>query len=106
MDKWVASGKLTADGMEVAFQNLTFTDNLIEAARDADFVIEAIVEKLVSKQKLFRELDRLTPKHAILASNSSTIVNSLLAEVTERPDKVCNAHFFSHHWLWSVWKSL
>lgn len=94
MDKWVASGKLTASSKETAFQNLTFTDNLNEAARDADFVIEAIVEKLTSKQQLFRELDRLTPKHAILASNSSTIVNSLLAEVTERPDKVCNAHFF------------
>ena len=94
MDKWVASGKLTAASKEVAFQNLTFTDNLNEAAKDADFVIEAIVEKLTSKQKLFRELDRLTPKHTILASNSSTIVNSLLAEVTERPDKVCNAHFF------------
>ena len=94
MDKWVANGKLTASSKEIAFQNLTFTDNLNEAAKDADFVIEAIVEKLVSKQKLFRELDRLTPKHAILASNSSTIVNSLLAEVTERPDRVCNMHFF------------
>ena len=94
MDKWVASGKLTASSKETAFQNLIFTDNLNEAAKDADFVIEAIVEKLVSKQKLFRELDRLTPKHAILASNSSTIVNSLLAEVTERSDRVCNMHFF------------
>lgn len=94
MDKWVASGKLTASSKETAFQNLIFTDNLNEAAKDADFVIEAIVEKLVSKQKLFRELDRLTPKHAILASNSSTIVNSHLAEVTERSDRVCNMHFF------------
>lgn len=94
MDKWVESGKLTAVRREAAFQKLTFTDNLSFAAKDADFVIEAIVEKLDSKQKLFRELDRLTPNHTILASNSSTIVNSLLAEVTDRSDKVCNTHFF------------
>ena len=94
LDKWVSTGKVTAICKEAAFKRLTFTDNLDEVAKDADFVIEAIVEKLDSKQKLFRELDRLTPNHAILASNSSTIVNSLLAAVTERPEKVCNTHFF------------
>lgn len=94
MNQWVEGGKLTAVGREAAFKNLTFMDNLEEAAKDVDLVIEAIVEKLDSKQELFRTLDRLTPKHTILASNSSTIVNSLLAKVTERPDKVCNMHFF------------
>lgn len=94
MNQWVETGKLTAVKREAAFNNLTFTDNLEEATKDVDLVIEAIVEKLDSKQALFEKLDQLTPKHTILASNSSTIVNSLLAKVTERPDKVCNMHFF------------
>lgn len=94
MNQWVESGKLTATKRDAAFNNLSFTDNLEEAAKDVDLVIEAIIEKLVNKQQLFEQLDRLTPKHAILASNSSTIVSSLLAKVTQRPDKVCNMHFF------------
>lgn len=94
MNQWVEGGKLTAADREVAFKNLAFMENLEEASKDVDIVIEAIVEKLDSKQELFRTLDRLAPKHAILASNSSTIVNSQLAKVTERPDKVCNMHFF------------
>lgn len=94
MNQWVESGKLTATKRDAAFNNLSFTDNLEEAAKDVDLVIEAIIEKLVNKQQLFEQLDRLTPKHTILASNSSTIVSSLLAKVTQRPDKVCNMHFF------------
>ncbi len=58
-------------------------------------VIEAIVEKLDVKRELFKMLDEITPKHAILATNSSTIVSSKIADATSRPDKVCNIHFFN-----------
>jgi len=92
--KWVRTGKLSEADHDAAFNKLTFIENLEEGAKDVDFVIEAIVEKLDAKQELFKKLDQLTPKHAILASNSSTIMNSLLAEVTERPEQVCNMHFF------------
>ena len=94
MNKWVEQGKLTNEQKEEAFALLTFTNNLEDAARDVDLVIEAIVEKLDAKRDLFKQLDSLTPKHTILATNSSTIVNSLLADVTGRPEKVCNMHFF------------
>ncbi|WP_172372079.1 3-hydroxyacyl-CoA dehydrogenase family protein [Sporosarcina jiandibaonis] len=94
MNQWVDQRKITKEKKEEAFAHLTFTNNLEEAAHDVDFVIEAIVEKLEAKRELFQRLDLLTPQHAILATNSSTIVNSLLADMTERPDRICNMHFF------------
>ncbi|HSI65883.1 MAG TPA: 3-hydroxyacyl-CoA dehydrogenase family protein [Planococcus sp. (in: firmicutes)] len=94
MEQWIAKNKITEAEKTAAFERLSFTDNLENAARRADLVIEAVVEKLEVKKELFKELDRITPKHAILASNSSTIVSSLIAEATDRPDKVCNMHFF------------
>ncbi|AIF44913.1 3-hydroxyacyl-CoA dehydrogenase family protein [Virgibacillus sp. SK37] len=94
MDKWVAKEKITQEGKEKAFSHLHFTTSMEEAVQHADLVIEAVVEKLDVKQKVFRQLDELAPEHTILASNSSTIVNSKLATVTARPDKVLNMHFF------------
>ena len=73
---------------------LTFTADL-SVAQSADFVIEAVVEKLDIKRQLFAELDRLAPQHAILATNSSSFVPSQIADATARPDRVCNMHFFN-----------
>jgi 3-hydroxybutyryl-CoA dehydrogenase len=95
MKRRVEKGRLTQEQVDEAFGRLTFTANLEQAAGDADFVIEAIIEKLDAKRQLFAELDRLTPAHTILATNSSTIVSSKLADATDRPDKVCNMHFFN-----------
>lgn len=94
MAKWVSKGKLTEEAKNAAFERLTFTTSLEQAAGDADFVIEAVVEKLDVKREVFSRLDEIAPPHAILASNSSTIVNSMIASATKRPDKVCNMHFF------------
>lgn len=94
MNKWVTKNRLSEEAKNEAFNRLHFTASLEEAAKDADFVIEAIVEKLEAKQELFRQLDTIAPLHAILATNSSTIVNSLIAGVTSRPEKVVNMHFF------------
>ncbi len=94
MDKWVRKEKITAAKRDQAFENLSFTTDLIEAASEADFVIEAVVEKLAVKREVFAKLDEITPKHAVLVTNSSTIVSSLIAEATSRPEKICNMHFF------------
>ncbi len=91
----VAKGKLTEEATQQAKANLFFIPNLKEAATDADFVIEAITEKLALKRQLFSELDRICPKHTILATNSSFIVSSKIADATTRSDKVCNMHFFN-----------
>lgn len=91
----VAKGKLTQGQADLAMANISFTQNLEKAVGDADFVIEAAVEKINVKRNLFADLDRITPPHAILATNSSFIVSSKIADATNRPDKVCNMHFFN-----------
>lgn len=91
----MAKGKLMPAERDAALARLRVTDVLADAARDASIVIEAIVEKFEPKAELFRELDRLCPAHALLASNSSNIRGSRLAEVTTRPGQVLNLHFFN-----------
>jgi 3-hydroxyacyl-CoA dehydrogenase len=61
---------------------------------DVDFVIEAVTERMDIKQGVFAELDEVTPGHAILASNTSSLSITEMAEATLRPDKVCGFHFF------------
>ncbi|MEH7336086.1 3-hydroxyacyl-CoA dehydrogenase family protein [Neobacillus drentensis] len=95
MNKRIQKGKLTSQKVEEAFSNLHFVTSLETALNQTDFVIEAIVEKLDVKRQLFAEVDQLAPAHAIIATNSSTIVSSKLADATNRPDKVCNLHFFN-----------
>ncbi|WP_175614840.1 3-hydroxyacyl-CoA dehydrogenase family protein [Piscibacillus halophilus] len=94
MNNRIAKGKLTEEEVEKAFRLLTYTTSL-EDFQDVDFVIEAIVEKLSVKRDVFAELDQITPQHTILATNSSTIVSSKIASATNRPEKVCNTHFFN-----------
>jgi 3-hydroxybutyryl-CoA dehydrogenase len=91
----VNKGKLTEEAGKQARENLLFTPSVREAAEDADLVIEAIIEKLAIKRTLFAELDKICPPHTILATNSSYIVSSKIADATLRPDKVCNMHFFN-----------
>src|ERR671936_2135202 len=61
---------------------------------DVDFVIEAVPERMEIKQAVFGELDEVTPGHAILASNTSSLSVTEMAEATLRPDKVVGFHFF------------
>ncbi len=91
----VKKGKLTQAQADQARANLSFTLSLETAVRDADYVIEAVLEIRDVKRKVFADVDRLAPPHAILATNSSFIVSSHLADVTHRPDKVLNLHFFN-----------
>jgi 3-hydroxybutyryl-CoA dehydrogenase len=91
----VAKGKLQEEQMQEALGNLRFTPDLKHAAGAADYVIEAAIEKIDIKKDLFAELDRIAPEHAILATNSSFIVSSRIADSTKRPDKVVNLHFFN-----------
>ena len=67
----VAKGKLLPESADQAAKRLRFTTSLEEAVREADFVIEAITEKLDLKKDLFRKLDQLCPPQTILATNSS-----------------------------------
>lgn len=94
MNRRIKKGKLTEQEVHAAFSRMSFETSL-NSLSNVDFVIEAIVEKLDVKRELFEQLDRITPSHCILSTNSSTIVSSKIADVTRRPEKVCNVHFFN-----------
>lgn len=91
----VKKGKMTPDQAAQTRKNIRFTSSLQDAVTDVDFVIEAAIELLDAKRNIFSEVDKIAPPHAILATNSSFIVSSQLADATVRPDKVINAHFFN-----------
>lgn len=95
MARDVEKGRMEQDEVNAAFDRMNFTNDLEGSASETDFVIEAAVEKLDVKRELFGMLDEAAPEHAILATNSSTIVSSQVADATDRPDRVCNMHFFN-----------
>lgn len=90
----VARGKLTAADAEAALARLTFTTDL-DAALDADLVIEAIPEKLDLKLRFWADVDRRAPERTIFASNSSGFPIAALAAVTGRPDRMIGWHWAS-----------
>ncbi|HWF55001.1 MAG TPA: 3-hydroxyacyl-CoA dehydrogenase family protein [Solirubrobacteraceae bacterium] len=89
----VDAGKLDADQVEQRVALITGASDL-GGFGDADFVIEAVPERLDVKQMVFAELDAATPGHAVLASNTSALSISEIGEATARPDKVVGFHFF------------
>ena len=95
MDRDVSKGRRTQQDVDAAFERLTFSTDRNACAAQADFVIEAAVEDLTIKRQVFAELDAVCPEHTILATNSSNIVSSRVADATNRPEKVCNVHFFN-----------
>ena len=93
--KFKEKGKITPEAHDDALARLIPMVDIQEALKDADFVIEAVPEKLEVKQNVFAELDKYSPKHAILASNTSNISITEISKATNRPDKVIGYHFFN-----------
>ena len=94
MDKALARQRMTEAEREAAGSLLTYSTELASLA-DRDLVIEAIIENEAIKLDLFRRLDQITPPHAILASNTSSIPLINLATATKRPERVLGLHFFN-----------
>ena len=94
LERRVAKGQLTKDAMGAAVERVRLEPDLEKAARDADFVIEAIIERLEPKRECFAKLDRLCPARAILTTNSSTLMISQIATATKRPSQCANMHWF------------
>ena len=90
----VGKGKLSQGNAEAALGRVGTTTDLGQAVFEADFVIEAVFEDIEAKRAIFEAVDGLAPPDAILASNSSTIGISKLADVTRRPERCLNMHFF------------
>jgi 3-hydroxyacyl-CoA dehydrogenase len=89
----VDAGKLEPAELERKLALITGTTSY-DAFGDVDFVIEAVPERMQIKQQVFSELDEVTPGHAILASNTSSLSITEMGEVTSRPDQVVGFHFF------------
>jgi len=94
LEKRVAKGQMTRAQMDAAIGRIRLEPDLEKAARDADFVVEAIIERLEPKRECFARLERFCPPHAILVSNSSTLMISQIAGATKRPAQCANMHWF------------
>ncbi|MBF0496888.1 MAG: 3-hydroxyacyl-CoA dehydrogenase family protein [Deltaproteobacteria bacterium] len=94
LSKSVEKGKLNADQKTEIMGRVTGTTEM-SALADVDFVIEAVIEDLDLKKKVFSELDELCRPEVILASNTSSMSLTEIAAATKRPDKVCGMHFFN-----------
>lgn len=94
LEKFVQKEKLSKADQEATLSRLS-TAKELSALKDADLVIEAIVENLEVKSKLFRELDGIVKPDAILASNTSSISITKIASVTKRPEQVLGLHFMN-----------
>jgi 3-hydroxybutyryl-CoA dehydrogenase len=94
LESRVAKGRLEAAEAEAALARVTTSDDLPASASRSDWAIEAVLEQLEPKRRAFAELDQHLPPHAGIATNSSNIVSSRLADATGRPELCCNMHFF------------
>src|SRR5262249_14485587 len=87
--------RVTAADADAALDRITAAPTLERAVRNADIVVEAIVEDLAVKSALFGQLDALTSPTAILATNTSSLSITRLAAATKRPARVLGMHFFN-----------
>lgn len=90
----VKKEKLTDEDAKAAFARVSSGTEL-EPAKDAPFVVEAIIESTDAKRAIFEELDRITAPEAILASNTSSISITKLGAMTSRPDRFIGMHFMN-----------
>jgi 3-hydroxybutyryl-CoA dehydrogenase len=90
----VDKNRMSPSDRDAALERLQMTTDVADLA-DCDLVIEAIVEELEAKRELFAELDRITRPEAILASNTSALSVTDIADATERPERVIGMHFFN-----------
>lgn len=94
LSRQVEKGKMAAEDKEAALSRLTSSTDL-NNAKDVDLVIEAAIENMEIKMKLFAELDGIAPEHVILATNTSSLPITEIAAATKRPEKVIGMHFMN-----------
>lgn len=94
LEKSVQKGKITQELKEQVLSRISITTD-INKANDADFVVEAAIENMQAKKKIFAEIDTICKPEAILASNTSSLSITDIASATKRPDKVIGMHFFN-----------
>jgi 3-hydroxybutyryl-CoA dehydrogenase len=90
----VEKGRMKEEEKEATLNRLAVTLDL-DCVKEADLIIEAAVEKMDIKKKIFANLDKIAPEHAILATNTSSLPITEIAAVTKRPEKVIGMHFMN-----------
>ncbi|NOU89342.1 3-hydroxybutyryl-CoA dehydrogenase [Paenibacillus sp. LMG 31460] len=90
----VEKGRKRQEEMDEIVSRITLSTDLTDA-KDVDVVVEAVIENMQIKSDIFRKLDEISPPHAILASNTSSLPITEIASVTKRPDKVIGIHFMN-----------
>ncbi|MEK4484575.1 3-hydroxybutyryl-CoA dehydrogenase [Psychrobacillus sp. FSL H8-0484] len=94
LSRQVEKGRMTEDEKQAVLKNITMSLS-IEDAKDVDIVIEAAIENMEIKQSIFKQLDEITPKHTILATNTSSLPITEIAAATNRPAQVIGMHFMN-----------
>jgi 3-hydroxybutyryl-CoA dehydrogenase len=94
LEKFAAKGKIPESDVEATLGRIAPTVD-VEAAADADIVVEAVFERIEIKHEVFRQLDKICKPGAVLATNTSAIPVTQIAAVTQRPESVVGTHFFS-----------
>ncbi len=95
LDKLVERGKITKEGSQAALAKLAYFGEMDKAVANADLVVEAVPESLELKRSIFKEASAFAPEEAILASNTSNIRITDLAEGAPRPERLVGMHFFN-----------
>ena len=96
LDKGVEKGKVREEDRDAALSRLAAADaDLAKAASTADLVVEAVPERLELKQSIFKTLGESAPSHAILATNTSSLPISEIANASGAEDRVLGMHFFN-----------
>jgi 3-hydroxybutyryl-CoA dehydrogenase len=94
-DKGIQKGKTTIEEKEIWSKNLRGCNDLAKAVEGADLVIEAVPEIMELKKEIFAKLEEITSNHTILATNTSSLPISSIANVTTCPERVIGMHFFN-----------
>jgi 3-hydroxybutyryl-CoA dehydrogenase len=93
--KKLEKGKISQGEHDAIIARVKGTTSIKEAVQGVDIVIEAVIENIDLKIKVFKEIDELCPENVILASNTSTLSISKIASGTKHPERVIGTHFFS-----------
>ncbi|PKR77890.1 3-hydroxybutyryl-CoA dehydrogenase [Halalkalibacillus sediminis] len=91
----IEKGFITKGQFNHAMENIQYETSLEKAAKNADLVVEAVLEKMELKVEIFQNLDVLCSKETVLATNTSTMSPTEIGAQTSRPDKVVAMHFFN-----------
>jgi 3-hydroxybutyryl-CoA dehydrogenase len=92
---FVDKGKMSAEEKKNLTSRIKGTAKIEDAVKDADFVIEAVIENMALKKDIFKKLDEFSMPHTILASNTSYLNITEMASATKKPGKVVGMHFFN-----------